>query len=453
MITNTTEVTNNAATAAAAQDESSVDAGVFAQELQSQISNTVNDLATRMAEMMEKLASAFPGSTISNQKLSGFEQSYQFFASAGTSTIAVGSDMMEQMAQSDDLFAQVKELIAGLMEAGSNQNLVNAGGQTTSPVSNQVAEIRYVEVQRGANGTQLSASSLAMENQEFMNQVMEQIFAWRNGGSNSSQTGTGSSGSGAFDFNQLSQLFEGTNASNAWRMQGLLSMSTTMQLFGGSGSSSGSGIWDQLAGMRSSSFTANITIAIQQWSSSSGSTGASGTDFMAYMEMMGLYDPLVLDLGDEGINLTSAEDGVYFDMKGDGSPVQTAWISGNNAFLYLDENGNDIADDVNELFGNTGGNADGWAKLAKYDDNGDGVIDENDAIYSQLRLWRDLNGDGVNQKSESMTLAEAGIKSINLNHDNSKRRDANGNVIADQSYFTRADGTTGLMADAWLRSR
>jgi len=41
-----------------------------------------------------------------------------------------------------------------------------------------------------------------------------------------------------------------------------------------------------------------------------------------------------------------------------------------------------------------------FVALAEYDENQDVVIDENDAIWTQLLLWRDLNHDGISQPSE-----------------------------------------------------
>ena len=43
-----------------------------------------------------------------------------------------------------------------------------------------------------------------------------------------------------------------------------------------------------------------------------------------------------------------------------------------------------MIDDGSELFGTKSG--DGFADLALYDDNQDGVIDENDAVFRQLKL-------------------------------------------------------------------
>lgn len=216
---------------------------------------------------------------------------------------------------------------------------------------------------------------------------------------------------------------------------------------GGGTTGNATDVWQTMASSRQ--MTINLQVSMTLWERSGA---ASGMDFMSYIQMMGMCDPLVLDLDGKGINLTSAEDGVLFDIKGDGSPVRTAFIKGEDAFLYLDANGNGLADDVSELFGDFGGYANGFDKLSRYDDNGDGVIDENDAVYQNLRVWRDRNSDGVNQKEESMTLAEAGISSISLNYDPTRELDAHGNVLGERSTFTRIDGSQGMIADVWLRN-
>ena len=71
-----------------------------------------------------------------------------------------------------------------------------------------------------------------------------------------------------------------------------------------------------------------------------------------------------------------------------------------------------LIDNVTELFGNQ--NVSGFAMLAAYDLNADGKIDAADAIFSQLRVWRDADQDGVTDAGELSTLAELGIVSISL---------------------------------------
>ena len=77
--------------------------------------------------------------------------------------------------------------------------------------------------------------------------------------------------------------------------------------------------------------------------------------------------------------------------------------------------GNGSIDTGRELFGvdteivdaNTGltrNASSGFEALKAQDGNGDQLIDANDAVFSQLRLWRDLNQDGQSQTGELFTL-------------------------------------------------
>lgn len=59
--------------------------------------------------------------------------------------------------------------------------------------------------------------------------------------------------------------------------------------------------------------------------------------------------------------------------------------------------------------------------------NGDGVVDIHDPVFSSLRLWQDINHNGLSEASELHTLAESGIKSMELDYKESKRTDEFGN--------------------------
>ena len=131
-------------------------------------------------------------------------------------------------------------------------------------------------------------------------------------------------------------------------------------------------------------------------------------------------DPLVLDLGGDGFEITSIMDGVYFDDNNEGLAEKTQWVSPDDGLLAIDLNGDGIINDGSELFGTSTAMADGslaksgFEALMQYDTNGDGVIDENDDVYSRLLIWQDFNSDGISQPDELKSLAEMGIKSISL---------------------------------------
>ncbi|WP_296645077.1 hypothetical protein [Roseinatronobacter sp.] len=79
----------------------------------------------------------------------------------------------------------------------------------------------------------------------------------------------------------------------------------------------------------------------------------------------------------------------------DGFAEATGWVAADDGLLVLDVNGNGRIDNGSELFGDQTGHAHGFLALAQHDDNGDGVIDEADTVYGQLRIWQDLNQDGI----------------------------------------------------------
>lgn len=185
--------------------------------------------------------------------------------------------------------------------------------------------------------------------------------------------------------------------------------------------------------------------------SSNANVSTVNTNSSSYMRLQELAlqgcDPIVLDLGGEGIQLTEAGKGANFDINADGIMDKTAWVKGNTAMLVYDKNGNNAIDDGSELFGDQNGAKDGFKELAKYDSNNDGKIDSKDSIYKNLKLYRDLNGDGKMQANEFNTLQEMGIKALNLECRDCDD-DVNGNSIVLRGSFEREDGTKGEMADA-----
>ncbi|MGL4317179.1 MAG: hypothetical protein ACRCTL_11285 [Pseudomonas sp.] len=160
-------------------------------------------------------------------------------------------------------------------------------------------------------------------------------------------------------------------------------------------------------------------------------------------------DPLVLDLAGNGFSTRGLDDAVQFDLDGDGRRDRISAPSGDDALLALDRNGNGRIDDGRELFGDQHGAANGFAELGKYDDNADGRLDAQDAVFERLRLLR-FDADG-NQQTQS--LRQAGVSAIELQARDVHQALGAYDQIAQLGRFEFADGRSGQAADLLLAKR
>ena len=166
--------------------------------------------------------------------------------------------------------------------------------------------------------------------------------------------------------------------------------------------------------------------------------------------LVSLRDPVVLDLNGDGVQLSALEGSeVHFDFGGDGFRERTGWVSAADGMLAIDANSNGLVDNGLELFGSS--TQDGFAVLEKLDSNADGKIDSEDNSFSQLRVWQDLNQNGISDAGELQSLTSLGITSISLTRDKLAGTNA-GHGLGYEAVFNRGDGTTGLAESIYFQT-
>lgn len=119
-----------------------------------------------------------------------------------------------------------------------------------------------------------------------------------------------------------------------------------------------------------------------------------------------LTDPLIINIDSKYAGLTDVK--FKFDLDNDGVKDDISFAAEGSGFLALDKDGNGMIDNGSELFGTKSG--DGFKDLAAYDEDGNSWIDENDAVYSKLRVWtKDSEGN-----DKLLDLKEANVGAIYL---------------------------------------
>jgi hypothetical protein len=156
-----------------------------------------------------------------------------------------------------------------------------------------------------------------------------------------------------------------------------------------------------------------------------GSDGTCGTD-----------TPIIIATGlTPRYELTSAADGVVFDINADGVPEKISWTAARAevAFLAMDRNHDGFINNGSELFGNhtVPGSSNGFDALAKLNIEANGgttkrTVSSDDVIFSRLLLWTDTNHNGVSEPDELRPAGEI-ITDIGLAYHHHNRRDGHGN--------------------------
>lgn len=157
-----------------------------------------------------------------------------------------------------------------------------------------------------------------------------------------------------------------------------------------------------------------------------------------------LTDPLVIQLDDAPETISDQK--WFFDINGDGEKEEISKLAKGNGFLALDANNNGIIDNGNELFGTQSGN--GFQDLAQYDEDGNGWIDENDSVYSKLKVWtKDASGNDklLDLQQADIGAIYLGSASTNFSHKNLENNDLQGVVKKTGLYLHESTGKAGTI--------
>ncbi|MBW8886118.1 MAG: hypothetical protein JF616_00035, partial [Fibrobacteres bacterium] len=100
------------------------------------------------------------------------------------------------------------------------------------------------------------------------------------------------------------------------------------------------------------------------------------------------------------------------------------------------------------LFGGEVGQ--GFAALAAFDSNQDGVVDAQDIRFNELRIWQDSNSNHATDAGELRSLSDHGIASLNLRFV-IKPTMQNGNQLIEHAQATTTQGKTMEMVDAYFQ--
>lgn len=161
-------------------------------------------------------------------------------------------------------------------------------------------------------------------------------------------------------------------------------------------------------------------------------------------QQLNLQDPLVISLN--GMPAKLDKETIEFDLFNTGVPVQLPNLAAQQFYLAYDKDNNGNISSGAELFGPLTGQ--GFTELSAHDLDANGFIDQQDAIWQSLYLWRP---DG-----QQLTMQQAGIGAVSVNsaatamplHNSHGELNA---MLQRSSVFLHSDGRAGLVQQIDLK--
>ncbi|MCR5106740.1 MAG: hypothetical protein K6B28_01110 [Lachnospiraceae bacterium] len=122
-----------------------------------------------------------------------------------------------------------------------------------------------------------------------------------------------------------------------------------------------------------------------------------------------MCDPLVINLDTDVAEVSDQR--FLFDLDVDGKEDNIPLLASSSGYLSLDLNGDGVINDGSELFGTKTG--DGFYDLSKYDEDGNGFIDEADAVFDKLRICVfDKDGKQTLYKLKDKDVGAIGLANV-----------------------------------------
>jgi len=162
-----------------------------------------------------------------------------------------------------------------------------------------------------------------------------------------------------------------------------------------------------------------------------------------------LKDPLIINFDGTAARLGSRSFG--FDIDADGTDESLPDLAAGKGYLAIDLNSDGKINDGHELFGPKSGN--GFSELSRYDDDGNGWIDENDNAFSWLSVLSfDETGAQVIKGIASLGIGAISTASSSTRFDikDQMNGDLLGRVRASGVYFAE-NGTAGTIQQVDLK--
>ncbi|HUW51123.1 MAG TPA: hypothetical protein VMV75_08935 [Sulfuricella sp.] len=153
-------------------------------------------------------------------------------------------------------------------------------------------------------------------------------------------------------------------------------------------------------------------------------------------------DPLVINFSGSAAQLTSTK--FSFDLNADGSADQISFVGAGSGFLALDKNGDGKINNGSELFGPASGN--GFQELSAYDQDKNGWIDENDAVYKQLKVWtKDAGGNDTLSTLTQKNVGAIYLGNVDTSFDLKNSQNQLDGQIKSTGIYLNENGSAGTV--------